>query len=348
MTAAGKDGGNQLLHGALWPRFEAYELEDGLIKPKAGAKVEWYDPWFEEEKRRAEGGGESPRNSLLRIADRIERSSLRSIVEAPSHAEWLGKKETRDLLEWCAQNGLLGLLHHQIILVRLPPSRLHFSALGWIARTELLNSEVPVDTPRGAPAPADQPPVAADPSQGIYRGIVNGDIDTEPLPGRWSRFFPDVPLEQALSSFASEKSWRLYGEPLGELVTAVTALSLALKDVAIMQASGVRSATVGQRGRYHWSFRDIAMIASVATPSPYMDEHLKPRPRWLSPSLLGSVAMLTLLDLYGGHAAVVCKNCGTVFLSKAPQAKFCTKRCRDTYHKREWRKGQFVKGDEPQ
>ena len=384
------DQGSQALRGELWPRFDAYELDDGLIRPKAGAKVEWYDPWLAEEKRRTEGGGESPRNSLLRIVDRILEPSLPANVRddspwseralrellAGDHPlmEGLGRKVRGDLLGWCAQNGLLGLLHHQLLEVILPPvllgpykradsdvrpqsgdtrfwtkqDYLRAEATGWYRSFLLGKARVSADAQKGQPVPAARWSKHVKPPRGTYHGITDGAVSTEPLPGRWTRFFGSLPLEETIAGLSSEEGWRSYGEPLEDFVAVAGAISLALRQVALIRESGAptkAALTEFQYWCYDESVRLVATVASVAVPAPYIDDHLSPRPRWSSRSLLGSLAMMTLLDLYGGYAVIVCKNCGTVFLSRAPQAKFCTTRCRFTYHKREWRKSQSVEGD---
>jgi hypothetical protein len=383
-----RDLRNSVLRGELWPRFEAYELDGGLIRPKAGAKVEWYDPWLAEEERRIEGDSEPPRNSILRIVDRILEPAVRAAQLADARlskmqaqafvafdhppVEDLGKTLGRELLHWCAQNGLLGLLHHQLLQVTLPPaytvphertdSRVRPGEKLFYARQEYLRAEATgwwrsgywstapgsADARRGDPVPAARWSKRVHRPRGAYRRIIDGAISTEPLPGRWTRYFRDLPVEKAVAVLDSEEGWRGYGEPLDDLVSAIAVLSFALRQIASRRTSGARRAadlTEGEFRAYNWHIRLVATMAWPATPAPYIDAHLNPRPRWSSPSLLGSLAMQTLLDLYGGYAAVVCKNCGTVFLSKAPQAKFCTTRCRFTYHKREWRRGQTAAWD---
>jgi hypothetical protein len=165
-------------------------------------------------------------------------------------------------------------------------------------------------------------------------------VSSEALPGRWRQYFPDLDADEAVRGFATDENWRNYGEPLSAFMHAATVLEWALREVESAQALRLTNRRTMPDKQYHDYEHGVATIdrlASVVTPVTHIDEHLAPRPRWSSPSLLGSLARMALLDLWGGSNVLCCANCGAVFISKAPKARFCTSRCRDTYHKRAWR-----------
>ena len=64
------------------------------------------------------------------------------------------------------------------------------------------------------------------------------------------------------------------------------------------------------------------------------------RQEWLSTSLLGTLAMMALLDLTEQRRILTCETCGGVFVTKAYQARYCSDRCRFTAQKRRHRARQ--------
>ena len=64
------------------------------------------------------------------------------------------------------------------------------------------------------------------------------------------------------------------------------------------------------------------------------------RQEWLSTSLLGTLAMMVLLDLTERRRILTCEKCGGVFVTKAYQARYCSDRCRFTAQKRRHRARQ--------
>ncbi len=71
------------------------------------------------------------------------------------------------------------------------------------------------------------------------------------------------------------------------------------------------------------------------------------RQEWLSTSLLGSLAMMALLDLTEQRRILTCETCGGVFVTKAYQARYCTDRCRYTAKKQRHRARQMAKSNRP-
>ena len=59
--------------------------------------------------------------------------------------------------------------------------------------------------------------------------------------------------------------------------------------------------------------------------------------RWVSPSLLASLAMMVLQDLTEHRRILRCTTCGRIFVSAAYQAQYCSAKCRSTAQKRAYR-----------
>src|SRR6266567_3009025 len=100
----------------LWWRFSRYRLRTyragSFVEPAPGARLESYDPWRDYESSRQKGGP-PPYETLLDLVPRVV--DLGSAVrKAPAEA-------SNDLLEWCSHHGLLGVLPHRALGVRLAP-----------------------------------------------------------------------------------------------------------------------------------------------------------------------------------------------------------------------------------
>ena len=59
--------------------------------------------------------------------------------------------------------------------------------------------------------------------------------------------------------------------------------------------------------------------------------------RWSAPSLFGRFALMIMFDLAGRGTIRTCARCGTPFVSSAPQAAYCSDRCRNAVQQRVFR-----------
>ncbi len=64
------------------------------------------------------------------------------------------------------------------------------------------------------------------------------------------------------------------------------------------------------------------------------------RQEWLSTSLLGTLAMMVLLDLTENRRILTCETCGEIYPTKAYQARYCSDTCKFTAQKRRYRAKQ--------
>ena len=58
-----------------WWRFDRYEIKDGVIRPAAGACLEWYDPWLAYRQVKYQKGAAPPYEDLLQLTAKL-RSTL--------------------------------------------------------------------------------------------------------------------------------------------------------------------------------------------------------------------------------------------------------------------------------
>ena len=77
----------------------------------------------------------------------------------------------------------------------------------------------------------------------------------------------------------------------------------------------------------------LNQLANGVTPSISVDPRGRYKQIWKSPSLLGHLAMQASQDLLGHRPPIACP-CGVTFASNHPDATYCSKLCRDRYHKR--------------
>ena len=99
-----------------WCYFSKYEIKGGCIQPTKGAKLKTYDPWNAYEKarlnRKSLGTPYESLNALLgSLSFQITKEKLYE----------LSPKSESNLLNWCSQYGLLGILPHRSLMARLVP-----------------------------------------------------------------------------------------------------------------------------------------------------------------------------------------------------------------------------------
>jgi len=354
----------------VWWKFDGYELftqtteeiEQSYIRPTSTSRVQGYDPWLNY--RHAAVDPRDPDVKRLRytpyqgLVDLIEDIDSRPRSKRAS-LEMDAESETR-LLQWCSQNGLLGILPHVSRQLTLAPvwkplvfsghqvegivvpniERYSRTATGWSqgASFHLFGSGIPPVTQQefqpGDVVGSDYLPVEfAPPSAIVQSGLLNIELRQEPL-STIGRSFPSVPIwEQEKYQYPMPLSpdfWRMYAEPLDDFLEAARALATAIR--AMSKTNAERSTERAEGAKILTS-----LIAPVMV-SVYLDEEGEPRQQLASPSLLSSYAFMAMLDLTRG-TVYECKNrkCGRIYISDAWQSLYCSKRCKYAEQKREQR-----------
>jgi len=72
----------------------------------------------------------------------------------------------------------------------------------------------------------------------------------------------------------------------------------------------------------------LADLAASVTPSLRCDRGGGESPRWSSPSLLGTLALMAVGENAGGARIISCKRCGAPAITKAHRGLYCSERCR--------------------
>ncbi len=339
-----------------WWRFEHYEVLDGLIRPAGGASLERYDPWQPFREAQARRGPQPPYRSLLNLVQDLTFQSR----PGPGALRELTPEGAEKLAEWCASHGLLGVLPHEAVMVSLAaswvPVKLGSTIL--VARQrEYIRTNVGWETYQreryGAErhAPRDRPPT---PGESIRPEDLRGDwsrpgviiqplgssrYERKPLSETWSRFFPDVPKESAETyrypAPLSGDFWRHYAEPVEDFVEAAGLLLKAVKGLGAQKP--LTEAEEGDRERLWTGIETLHNLVRTVGPAMVPKSEGSLRQEWASTSLLGSFAMMALLDLTESRKVLTCEKCGKLFVTRAYQAKYCSSTCRYTAQKRRHR-----------
>ncbi len=245
----------------------------------------------------------------------------------------------------------------------------HMSDGGPIVRTSLstlakmVGSRPKSSKPRGARKEGELVELKDIPDDRLKPGVFLEDLEGleyrhESLSQTWARFFPDVPEDERETYPyplpTDAHFWRQYAEPLDVFLDAALRLRHAilelsewkdppqgefepgeLRDTIIEIRRPEEKLEPGWAGGLDLN----ALVAGVSRRvEPAADGTI--RERWVSPSLLATFAMMALQDLSEQGRVLQCANCNKLFVTKAYQAAYCSKRCRNTAQKRKYRQKQ--------
>jgi hypothetical protein len=159
---------------------------------------------------------------------------------------------------------------------------------------------------------------------------------TEPLTQTWARYFPDVPVAKkatyAYPAPYSERFWRIYAEPIEDFVLAAHRLREAIEAATRALAGN------GDLAREPGLSVGPQLLNAIVAPAgleliPTDDGYEQ---RVVSPSLLGSMALMAQLDLAGQRRMIRCRNdkCRQLFVTNSYQTEYCSVRCKHASNKR--------------
>ncbi len=375
-----------IFYEGVWWRFDKYEIRDGYIRPASRAALKRWQPLDDFQAIRAgRREQDSPYQSLLRLVNGLRWDANAQLI----------LESTDALLRWCGENGLLGLLLHQVQVVRFAPR--------WEHRIE---QPVPPDVQAAAKQLRDsvgrsrdagmkqvarwfeQPPPKREPlfyTQRMYsrsscgsfrfgdiqtltttlkghrqqRGKIvsgaqwhgsacdvlihnfwTGDWEEEPITKTWARFFPRIPAEQRATyqypEPYSDEFWHLYAEPVDDFLAAARMFKQAFDSAALFKESeeiddggdGIKP-TMGKLN----ALVPAVGPALVKLPDGGVEQ------RVVSPSLLGSLAVMAQQDLASDRRVIRCANdkCRLVFVVVGYQTRHCSRQCAFVAEKRAYR-----------
>lgn len=329
-----------------WWRFSLYEIQDGCLRPAPDAQPEWYDPWPEFQGTRALTVGQAP------AATQPAYQSLAKLVhQLKYHAghkrypDCLTEQSQNDILEWCQQHGLLGVLLSRWEAISLAPWR--NSSGDWV---QLRYS-------RGFGQVIQQREISGDaqdnkPSVLIHR-LNDLSLVEEPPQKTWSRFFPTVEFAER-NSFPypapyTDDFCRLYGERLMDFCNAAKLITGAMTHLGRRVADSKGGPDLARQQ----ALDTINLLRRPVVSVLDLEDDQTVGARREAPSLLASFADMFAQDLAYGHAMLQCTCCGVAFVSSAYQAQYCSVNCRLRGQKRRLRaqmkkaKALHAEGQEP-
>ncbi len=305
--------------GDLWTRFDRYEIRDGYIRPAPNARKVEYEPWSDYAPPKGKTGTERPYHSLVKLVERLERR--------PDPFKPLGQEHDEEILHWCREHGLLGVLLHRVEMATFvqapgtgfgPRIRFQRTTRGW-------QCSEPIFDLKGIPDPGV-----------VIRDLGSFNWRIEPESETWATFFPDISGEHKVyPTPTSDEFWAQYGERVEVFLEAAHKLKQAVDELQKLS----NPAKLDEREWLRWSRAEttIHALTSPVRPFLYPQEDDAFGLGWACYSLLSIFAMMASLDLVESRQ-LRCQVCERMFVSKAVQAKYCSSRCRATEQMRRYRK----------
>jgi hypothetical protein len=239
----------------------------------------------------------------------------------------LTEDSKRAVLKWCNSYGLLGVLPHRASQATLGPrkgeQRQYIRiGIGW---TEIVRDL------RNPLTPAVQP-------NALVQDLRGPAVQVEHLSTTWGRFFPEIPVEDR-ETFAYPQPltapfWNLYAEPLQDFLSAARALRELLSALRFQKSTKLRRIHSALSGGLPLVMNGL--IAPVGLGAQIKQRSIESM-KLVPGSLLASLTLMLLEDLLRGRA-LQCP-CGKLFVSKAYQARYCSRRCRWRFEQQKHRKG---------
>jgi hypothetical protein len=305
-----------------WWRFDRYELKDEYIRPVAGSPLRSYEPWNSYKPPRGKETRKQPYHSLLELVRNLDSGEL--------------DQATRDLAieGWCGQHGLLGV--HLLINIVIPmvagqPTSWGASGQGLDFSGKFVTS-IPADFPTDARAISlGMPNLAMWPVRQFSDHLAVPEF----------KFFPSALKSPSGFIVApaplTEQFWLEYAEPIETFLDAGRLLRKAVEQLQVIRDSKKRLVEKHETFENPKSLID-ALISSVKSVI-----RLKTKSRFElaleGGSLLSNFAMMAVLD-FTNTRPLTCGNpkCGSFFVSRSTEARYCSPQCRNAVHIRRYRK----------
>ncbi len=304
-------------------------------------------------------------------------------------------ESTEALVRWCGENGLLGLLLHQVQVARFAPRW-----EPWIEHAVPLDVQVSVRQLRESVRRSsdgtmkkvakwfEQPPpkrerlfytqrmfsrsswgsfrfghvqtltttVTAQPKQKgkivsgahwqsaardvLIHNLWTGDWEEEPITTTWARFFPSIPAAKRATYQYPEpygdEFWHLYAEPVADFLAAARMFKEAFDSAVLFKGS---EEIDDDGGRLMPTMGKLNALVPAVGPALVKLTDGGVEQRVVSPSLLGSLAIMAQQDLVSGRRIVRCANekCRLVFVAVGYQTRHCSRQCAFVAEKRAYR-----------
>lgn len=326
-----------------WRRFSDYEIINGWIKPRDGARLSVYDPWNGYYLQRfSKTTGHTPWQALYRIGHMASEHFVDGEDACSDQVKEL-------ILQFCREYGLLGILLHQVHRIVLPP---HYSSVSdllanewqkqgmtydeayakrWISTNYERNSfggwsqvrHIPGEAAEILPKDLPMPGVLLQPA------LDKPQLKVEVIRATWAKYFPSIATTDwetyQTPIPSSDEFWFLYAEP--EHVFILTAISV------FELCHGLREDKTKSRADIVDLLERLSTVTASIRPV-YQYINREYRQIWKSHSLYATLVMMLGTDLAGHYRLLSCEACGYIFPTTHYQAKYCDPKCKDVARKR--------------
>ncbi|MCK9463190.1 MAG: hypothetical protein M0R80_26505 [Proteobacteria bacterium] len=352
-----------------WVRFGGYEIINGCICPTVSTQQESYDPW--KGHRPTEAGEPVLSQRAMPYRDSRPYFSLFDLVEkiqaleaGAKRKDALRKNTEKLIIDWCCHHGLLGVLLHELVFVQLGLDRGETGGNGvfchsreggrsWgVQKLDMSEAVIPFAVvEKVSRTPQDLR------GWRMERPGKNLQKPHGP-PSEWERYFPRMNAFDAWSNsrftLASEPFWNEYGEPVERFLDAAFLLKTTVE--ALFEHRS-RSSEKWKAKLERKAKRDKARPVEYDDPDDF-DQRMKAMDylvsrvsttfelaadgtynmRWHTTSLLGTFAMMALIDLTQKEGDLArCSKCERFFWQSSDRAVYCTLRCKRAANMRVYR-----------
>ncbi len=273
-------------------------------------------------------------------------------------------EETQILLtNWCARNGLLGVLPQSVFTIVLAARWDHLLAKEgplFPVVDQHVRSSTDWQTGHfhygfGRRRPSGEERRQRDLVEEEYVSeksppphvIIQSKLDDPKLEHQslksLAHFFPEV-KEWEAETFdyprpLSVPFWELYAEPIHNFLAAAFGFYDSVQTITRLAGTPPQNLEERDYFSYTSAVKTIeALVANVRHTVGFTEDGQMIQ-RWTSASLLASFGMMAFLDLTEGKVhRCANESCGRLFVTDAWQAAYCSPRCRNTTLKRESRK----------
>ena len=318
-----------------------------------GSELIEYDPW--EGFRRNWGSYRTvaqPYTALLNLAAKLEALAAISVrpTAASFDSELSGPQNEADenILEWCNEHGLLGLVPVLSDMIELPGViELEDNGSPRVLNSVTYYREGGIwDSRLSMIVPGERNPIGVATARSWaqdHRGRVTWlDLDfygrrEEPL-DHLRRYFTDSDNAGFRPDLPNgEQFWRRYCEPLDDFAHwASRIFRESVENLSRWQSDRVND--FDARLTAQRAHSKLNSLAAPAAPSfRFRPDTGRIDEERVSAGLLSSYALMVLLDREDGRRALKCNNCAAFFVSNESRAGYCSERCRNTASNRRYR-----------
>lgn len=336
----------------VWPRFSRYVIDGGYLRPAAGAKLSWYDPWEDFlAVRRSSASAEVAFDSLLRLLDRA-RVKMPSADEIARVARRNGAPSRQDdgilrpslmtyeidqpaVLAWVAQHGLLGLLHHRLEAAHSYDRGVLSSSVSWSLGTwRRVENEVDAgsrDALRSTARDRGEP----NESYAVVRPLAAPGAEMRLSDKAWAAYFPTLAkadLARVPDMLANGTVWPYYAESIDDFIGAAVSMRTLLTSLREPKRRGFDTGS--------------GLL--------FLEELLQPvrrtlrvgaggvlEPTWVSPSLVGNLGAMIFDELTRQGRVAECARCKRPRISR--RASYCSEACKKAAEMARYRARQKTK-----